>query len=637
MGKTPSKKVGITIHTDPEIKEEKKYEAPPLHILFAGDLSPKGRGASAAAEESAIISVDRSSFAGIMEQLSPSLTIDVADKLSETLTKLEISLQFPDLKAFRPEAIIAQVPALARFLDVRNLVQQVRQGSVKLSEFQKKARDLGVDPDLAEGFYNAMSRPRAAEQKPAPPPKPSQSPPPKGRDKLSDLLGMVDLGTGEQPAEPPVNPIEAILRPILEGDEPGSQGTPGDVDTSTAKMLENQIDQLLSEQVNAILHHPALQRLEASWRGLKFLVDRLNFRENIVLSVLPARKDEIAAVLRKKVLEPILRRSGDALSEMSVSAVIADYDFTSAADEVDILLELAEIMSGMQAVCITSAAPEFFGMKSFSELAHLPPVRQLFHQPEYVRWNSLRTSPISNALALVVPGFLLRYPYGANNPVKELSFTESAVPETGEGYLLGSGALVAGAALAARFAETGWPTRFSGSYAASRIENLPVWEGKINGGRARLPLPVLLQGDTQTDLSEAGFTVLSSRANDDGAYVAFAPTVHQPGRYEKAKADDESRLHATIAAQLMVSRIGQRLIQFDRRAAMGLTLSRLQAEIKKYLEGILGRAEGWADITVTAGEESSDPDYQSIIVQVTSPSNILGAPLEVRIEMQLRR
>ena len=34
------------------------------------------------------------------------------------------------------------------------------------------------------------------------------------------------------------------------------------------------IDRLINDQVNAILHHPAFQRLEASWRGLAFLTGR---------------------------------------------------------------------------------------------------------------------------------------------------------------------------------------------------------------------------------------------------------------------------------------------------------------------------------------------------------------------------
>jgi type VI secretion system protein ImpC len=38
------------------------------------------------------------------------------------------------------------------------------------------------------------------------------------------------------------------------------------------------LDEQLGRQLNAILHHPAFQALESTWRGLQFLVDRTDFR-----------------------------------------------------------------------------------------------------------------------------------------------------------------------------------------------------------------------------------------------------------------------------------------------------------------------------------------------------------------------
>src|SRR6187399_1491072 len=43
------------------------------------------------------------------------------------------------------------------------------------------------------------------------------------------------------------------------------------------------LDKKLSQQVDEILQHPDVQRLESAWRGLFFLVDRTNFKENIKL------------------------------------------------------------------------------------------------------------------------------------------------------------------------------------------------------------------------------------------------------------------------------------------------------------------------------------------------------------------
>ena len=53
------------------------------------------------------------------------------------------------------------------------------------------------------------------------------------------------------------------------------------------------IDQKMSAQINAIVHHPDFQQLESAWRGLKFLIDRVDFRENIKVELLNASKDDL--------------------------------------------------------------------------------------------------------------------------------------------------------------------------------------------------------------------------------------------------------------------------------------------------------------------------------------------------------
>ena len=55
----------------------------------------------------------------------------------------------------------------------------------------------------------------------------------------------------------------------------------------------SQIDQQLSEQLDAIMHHPEFQSIESAWRGLKFLVDRTDFRRNVRIEVLDASKEAL--------------------------------------------------------------------------------------------------------------------------------------------------------------------------------------------------------------------------------------------------------------------------------------------------------------------------------------------------------
>src|SRR5882757_7645487 len=54
-----------------------------------------------------------------------------------------------------------------------------------------------------------------------------------------------------------------------------------------------QIDHLLSIQLNEILHNPALQKLEASWRGLKYLLDQSETGEKLKIKVFNVSKKEL--------------------------------------------------------------------------------------------------------------------------------------------------------------------------------------------------------------------------------------------------------------------------------------------------------------------------------------------------------
>ena len=55
----------------------------------------------------------------------------------------------------------------------------------------------------------------------------------------------------------------------------------------------SQIDQKLSRQLDAIMHHPEFQEIESTWRGLKFLVDRTDFRRNVKIELLDVSKDDL--------------------------------------------------------------------------------------------------------------------------------------------------------------------------------------------------------------------------------------------------------------------------------------------------------------------------------------------------------
>src|SRR3954462_9035795 len=41
------------------------------------------------------------------------------------------------------------------------------------------------------------------------------------------------------------------------------------------------LDHLINDQLNSIIHHPSFQKLEASWRGIRYLVNQAEGSRNI--------------------------------------------------------------------------------------------------------------------------------------------------------------------------------------------------------------------------------------------------------------------------------------------------------------------------------------------------------------------
>ena len=60
-----------------------------------------------------------------------------------------------------------------------------------------------------------------------------------------------------------------------------------------------QIDHLVSMQLNEVLHHPAFQKLEGSWRGLKYLMDQSETSDKLKIKVLNVTKKDLLRDLQR--------------------------------------------------------------------------------------------------------------------------------------------------------------------------------------------------------------------------------------------------------------------------------------------------------------------------------------------------
>ncbi|MFQ6009215.1 MAG: type VI secretion system contractile sheath large subunit, partial [Candidatus Zixiibacteriota bacterium] len=580
----------------------------------------------------------------VMQQLNPSLSMDVPNRLSDSPKELTVELSFADMKAFRPEGIVQQVDALASLLEIRGLVTQVKDRELTLQEFEERVGQTGVEPAWLEQFHQLLAAPaRPAEPEPPTVPRPERAPvsspdrtsKPKD-DALDSLLDMVDLGDEgaaptqaprERPAEP--SHVDSFIRAIVQPKKDGPRTS-----KSIAEAVIDELDGALSKQINDILHHSKFQQLESTWRGLKFLIDRTDFRENVQVELLSVPKSNLRDAIYHQVFQPEYNE----LSEYPLSVIIADYEFDSSAMDIELLGDIARMAASMQVPFISSVGSAFFGMKTAEEQAKVPMLRSLFQQPAYAKWRALRDSETSQYIALTTPRFLLRFPYGPDGePVKAFNFIEGT--ESSADYLWGRGAFAVATTLVRSFIENGWCTQITGLRGGGTVENLPVWAYRVAGRDVSIPLDVLFSQSKELEFAEVGLVLLSCRMNDDAACVLSTPTVYRPKKYSSPEETKEAQLHATLPYQLFATHMAHCLRRIVRDVSTGLTAEQVSAMFTGQLRAILAKASEASlpeeAVVVEVSDNEEKPEYYDVVLRVRPPFQILGRNVDLLLGLEL--
>jgi len=88
--------------------------------------------------------------------------------------------------------------------------------------------------------------------------------------------------------------IKEFVAQVLEGEMTVSKDTEAMINARIS-----QIDHLVSIQLNEILHNERFQKLEASWRGLKYLLDNSETSTMLKIRVLNVSKKDLLRDLQR--------------------------------------------------------------------------------------------------------------------------------------------------------------------------------------------------------------------------------------------------------------------------------------------------------------------------------------------------
>lgn len=325
-----------------------------------------------------------------------------------------------------------------------------------------------------------------------------------------------------------------------------------------------EIDDLLSAQLNEILHQPELQKLEATWRGLSFLVFNTETSTSLKLRILNITKEELLKDLEKAVefdqsalFKKVYEEEYGTFGGNPYSMLMGDYEFGRHPNDVKLLELVSNVAAAAHAPFISAASPRLFDMDSFTELGVPRDLSKIFESMELVKWRSFRNSEDSRYVSLVLPHVLLRLPYGPDTkPVEGVNFVEDTDGRDHKKYLWGNAAYVLTQRITDAFAKHGWTAAIRGVEGGGKVEGLPAHTFRTDEGDIALKCPteIAITDRREKELNDLGFISLVHCKGTDYAAFFGGQTANKPRQYNTDAANANARISAMLPYVLNASR-----------------------------------------------------------------------------------
>lgn len=355
--------------------------------------------------------------------------------------------------------------------------------------------------------------------------------------------------------------ISELVNQVLEGEVVVSENLAASLDARVAEL-----DRLISEQLSEVMHAPEFQALESAWTGLHYLCKQTSTGTQLKIKLFNANKRDLVkdfktaidfdqSALFKKVYEEEFGTFGGA----PFGTLIGQYEISRQPEDMYFIDQMSHIAAAAHAPFIASAAPQLFGLDSYTDLGRPRDMGKVFDTVEYAKWKSFRESEDSRYVGLALPRFLGRLPY---NPIdgevtEGFNFVEDVDGTDHDKYLWCNAAFAFAARLTAAFENYGWCAAIRGVEGGGLVEDLPTHTFRTDDGEVALKCPteVAITDRREKELSDLGFIPLVHCKNTDYAAFFGAQSAQKAKKYDTDSANANASLSAQLQYMFAVSRI----------------------------------------------------------------------------------
>lgn len=376
------------------------------------------------------------------------------------------------------------------------------------------------------------------------------------------------------------------------------------VRADTAAMINEriaEIDELITRQLNEIMHNPAFQKLEASWRGLHYFVMNTETGPKLKLRLLNVTKGELLKDLEKAVefdqsqlFKKVYEEEYGTFGGHPYSMLVGDFEFSRHPQDMALLEKISHVAAAAHAPFVSSASPKLFDMESFTQLGVPRDVSKIFESAELIKWRSFRESEDSRYVALALPHILMRLPYGAETvSVEGLNFEEDVDGKVHEKYLWGNAAYAMAQRITNAFALYNWCGAIRGVEGGGLVQGLPTHTFLTDEGDVALKCPteIAITDRREKELNDLGFVSLVHCKGTDYAAFFGGQTTQKAKKYNTEEANANARISTVLPYILASSRFAHyiKAIMRDKIGSF-LTADNVSSYLNKWIANyVLGK------------------------------------------------
>lgn len=581
LSRVRSPRVHITY--DVEIGDAIAQRELPLIVGILSDLSGNPKDPLPPFKERKFTEIDRDNFDEVLSGYTPRITMKVKDVLSEKPAgdggdaaegdaeekTMNVELFFNSIDDFSPLRLVQRIGKTNDLYMARNYhrdFQSKLDGNDALDELLSEAMKEDAAKSELTGFFSD------------------------NEDKLKEAQEEYNKTGDIEKFEEAIQPSDFMKRMLEEGQmaldksqipyavtligqfakdllaDGGQEGEDAKKKDAAALMDDriSEIDNLLTRQINLVMHEPSFQALEASWKGLHFLVMNTETSTRLKLRVMNVSKRELLKDLQKAsefdqsaLFKKVYEEEFGTYGGDPYSFLVGDYEFGRHPEDIELLEKISGVAAAAHAPFISAAYAKLFDMQDFFTLSQPRDLSKIFESAELIKWRSFRDSEDSRYVSLTLPKVLLRLPYGPETVVVEgFDFKEEVDGSDASRYLWGNPAFILAQRITNAFAKFGWLAAIRGVEGGGLVEGLPAHTFKTPAGDIKLTCPtqVAITDRREKELNDLGFmAILHCKGSDKAAFFG-GQTTNQPKKYNTDEANANARTSAMLPYVLNASR-----------------------------------------------------------------------------------